>query len=211
MPRRSPKPKLPAALRAVRSLSRKEPTPDDYNRYVIDTNAEGNDRGAAILLATNLENALRTAIVSKLGITEEGRKGLFGEENSPCGTFSSKIIFAHAIGLFYSETRNNLDIIRTVRNAFAHATIPIDFGDQSILDACTHLTLPPLLLMSGFASPVPKEVDQAMTGKRRFQQVCEVTMHNLLRVSLPNNSGSNALADPQHGGGLTRTMPPALP
>src|SRR5438270_11156749 len=70
---------LKSALQAVSALSRSDPTEQDFQDYSRETNAEKNDRGAAILLATNLENALLSAIVNKLSITEGGRKELFGQ------------------------------------------------------------------------------------------------------------------------------------
>ena len=60
---------------ALLSLSNADMTEEDYARYQRETALDKNDRSAAILLATNLENALRTAIIRKLKVSEERRQG----------------------------------------------------------------------------------------------------------------------------------------
>jgi hypothetical protein len=168
----------------VRALSRTEPAKEDIEQYMMQTHAEKNDRGAAILMATNLENALQFAISNKLQANEDRRKELFEHDSSPIGTFSKKIIIGHTIQLFRDETRNNLEIIRAIRNAFAHAKIPIAFDTKVIMNACAFLKLPRLLLMDRYQPKISQDVDRAMVGRKRFQVVCENTSNNLLRISL---------------------------
>jgi hypothetical protein len=47
------------ALEALNQLTDAQPTYDHFADFIKETNAEKNDRGAAILLATNVENALQ--------------------------------------------------------------------------------------------------------------------------------------------------------
>ena len=58
-----------------------------------------NDRGAAILLAANLESSLQIAIERKEPTADR------------TATFEAKIKKGHALGLFGKETKNNLDLI----------------------------------------------------------------------------------------------------
>jgi hypothetical protein len=107
-------------LTAVRSLLDEQPLAEHFGQLQQEADAEKNDRGAAILLAANLENALQYTIEKFLESGGASMSELFGH-NSPIGSFSSKIIIAHSLRILGKETRSNLDIIRTIRNAFAHA------------------------------------------------------------------------------------------
>jgi hypothetical protein len=148
---------------------------EDYNKYVKESSAEKTDRGAGILFATNLENALRSAIIQRLNIAEDFHAKIFGFE-SALGTFSHKIIMAHAIGLYGKETRLNLDLIRLIRNALAHAAVPVKFEYPAIANACAALNMP-TRLTGGFPWQNRKP-DDSLSGLARFQTVCETTSHN---------------------------------
>jgi hypothetical protein len=111
------------ALEALNQLIHAQPTHDHFADFIKETNAEKNDRGAAILLATNVENALQGAL-TRMFRTRSNTRKLFGV-NSPLGAFSNKFEVGYALGIFGDQTKSNLDIIRTVRNAFAHAKIPL--------------------------------------------------------------------------------------
>jgi hypothetical protein len=65
--------------------------------------------------------------------------------NGPLGSFANEILIGYALNIFGDETKANLDIIRAVRNAFAHAKIPIKFTTPQVKNACTHLRIPTLL------------------------------------------------------------------
>jgi hypothetical protein len=57
-------------------------------------------------------------------------------------TFSARIDFGFAIGLFGSMTRNDLNQIKFVRNEFAHEISPLSFDVQKISEACNKLRIP---------------------------------------------------------------------
>ncbi len=178
------------AFEALSALSNAAPTHEHYEQYFQETKVEKNDRGAAILMATNLENALQSAIERLLAVNAARRSELFGSETSPIGTFSNKIRVGHALRIFGSETRENLDIVRRIRNAFAHAKIPITFTAQPVLDACAFLVLPELRPPVFSATSKPShEVDLAITGRLRFTMVCENTSHNLIRWLMAGPAG----------------------
>jgi hypothetical protein len=109
-----------AVLKALSALTNGELQSEDFAELERQANAEKNHRGGAILIATNLENALEHAIERRLETGPERRKELFGI-NAPISRFANKIIIAQALKIIGPETRQNLDIIRGIRNAFAHA------------------------------------------------------------------------------------------
>ena len=162
----------------------------DFGREVGTIN---NDRGAAILLATHLEDVLQFALIQRLKIDHKRFNDIFGYD-AAMGNFDRKVRVAHAIGIITDETRSTLDIIRRIRNAFAHALIPISFNTSEVANACSLLEVPPCLPpSSSSASGAPEE--SAPLPRQKYQRACEVISHNLLVVS-----GAYVT--------LTRTQPP---
>jgi hypothetical protein len=123
--------------------------------------------GAALLLATNLENSLRIAIERKLGLAEKHRTMLFEEEASPLRDFAARTRMGYALGLFGEETKKSLDIIRLIRNAFAHAPSPVRFSTPEIEEACALLKVPARV------GAADDQKDTNATGRERFRLVCE--------------------------------------
>src|ERR1017187_321469 len=54
-------------------------------------------------------------------------------DNGALGTFHKKIQMGYALRIYNEETRQNLDIVRAVRNAFAHTKVLIDFNHALII------------------------------------------------------------------------------
>jgi hypothetical protein len=175
----SPAPGIEAAMQAVRSLSVSDTTPTEWQEYHLETRAEHGDRGVAILLATNVENILRIAIRRWLQISDDLRREVFIGQQAPASSFSGKIIIAHAIGMFGHATRVNLDIIRVVRNAFAHARRPIKFTDPAIIKLCEFLVIPRIIRLGDFDGILNPEDNPPSPARYRFRVVCEHTIHNL--------------------------------
>jgi hypothetical protein len=164
------------ALQALQHLIDEQPTHDHLLDFMAETNSEKNDRGAAILMATNVENALQGAIVELLVAARI--KGLFRAEGA-LGSFANKVQMAYAMDIFGDETKANLDIVRIVRNAFAHAKIPIKFDTIQVKEACSHLVIPKSLPPTTLRPPQPH-----IEGRKLFQEVCNTTAHNLSMVSI---------------------------
>jgi hypothetical protein len=130
-----------------------------------------NDRGAAILLGTYVEDALQKAIENALHIRPKQHRALFGI-NSPLGTFANKIRFAFALDIIGPETFHNLDIIREIRNAFAHSRIHLSFKTKQVREACGLLTIPTDI------SPYPW-LPRTETARQIFESTCFISAKNL--------------------------------
>ena len=77
-------------LEALARLSREEQTVQDFLDFQAEINSERNDRGAAILLACNVESCLRIAIERNL--TNEGDVyRLLFHSGAPLRSFEAKI------------------------------------------------------------------------------------------------------------------------
>jgi len=69
--------------------------------------------------------------------------GKLFENAGPLATFYAKINFGFAFGLFGPKTRADLNWIRDIRNAFAHATTSISFQSPEVLEACGQIHTKP--------------------------------------------------------------------
>jgi DNA-binding MltR family transcriptional regulator len=98
------------------------------------------DRGMALLAAAFLDNQVEEMIKSKLLGNDKHLKQMF-QFNGALGTFSSKINLGYSIGLISKSCHNDLDIIRRIRNEFAHSMEIISFGDQKIIDLSNNFQL----------------------------------------------------------------------
>ena len=78
------------------------------------------DRGATILASVWIDNLLERKLRS---LFKEGssaaRRNLF-ELNGPFSSFSSKILAAYSLGWIHSDVFHDINLIRKIRNQFAH-------------------------------------------------------------------------------------------
>lgn len=97
------------------------------------------DRGCALFAAAYLDvslgQLLRCCMVQNKKVDEELFKG-----QAPLSTFSARIKMAYYMGLLSQSERADLEIMRSVRNEFAHHPEYLDFEVQSIRDRCGNLT-----------------------------------------------------------------------
>jgi DNA-binding MltR family transcriptional regulator len=96
------------------------------------------DRGCALMTAAFLESEIESLIKEKLLGTNKEVEKLF-EFNGPLGTFSSKAKLSYALGLISKSIFQDLEIIRNIRNDFAHNYKFIDFSTTSIKEKISKL------------------------------------------------------------------------
>lgn len=89
------------------------------------------DRGAALSAAAVLEDRLEEVIKTFLRDCKSSLKLLDGF-NAPIGTFSSKILLAHALGLIQDEEFQQIELLRKIRNKFAHTWEYLNFESNTI-------------------------------------------------------------------------------
>ncbi len=98
-----------------------EPTQADLQALEAEL-YDGPDRGAAVVLASLVERSLERLLRNNM--RSDGVNSLF-KYGSPLGDFGSKIQIGYALNLFGAQTRKDLNIIRHLRNQFAHSRMPI--------------------------------------------------------------------------------------
>lgn len=149
----------------------------------------GSDRASVILLGSFVENILVAVLKSKmrpdLSNTLEGR---LVEGNGPISTFSAKIHIAFAFELFGPVFLHDLNLIRELRNAFAHVQHPMTLSTPQIAEVCKHLKLADdrklsISPMSYFEHSPDQTVAKDKTHPRtRFTVTCHTISISLLQV-----------------------------
>jgi len=84
------------------------------------------------LLAAEIELYLELAILTKLTKNDKDTINILVGRDGPPGSFYAKIHLAYAMGIIDDDVCHDLNIIRNVRNAFAHAPSPIEFYTEEI-------------------------------------------------------------------------------
>ena len=101
------------------------------------------DRVAAVACAAFVDDMLGVALSARfVRLGKEWEDRIFTGPSAPLATFSSKIRLGFALGLYGPLTCADLDLIRNIRNAFAHTADPIKFVDPEITKTCNRLTTP---------------------------------------------------------------------
>ena len=104
-----------------------DPTPwngfTDFCLYDVDGSV------LALIIGSLVETSLSAAIVYALGRHDKSQ------------TFASRIRAARTLNLIGTETFENLEVIREVRNTFAHAMPAIQFDTPEVTNACNRLII----------------------------------------------------------------------
>lgn len=110
----------PTYLTELKKYGAGDPTQDDLEALEKEL-YDGPDRAAAVVLGALAERALEKLLrnhMRKSGVDELFKpSGLLGD-------FGAKIQMGYAINLFGSQTKKDLNIIRHLRNQFAHSRMP---------------------------------------------------------------------------------------
>lgn len=96
------------------------------------------DRGMVLISTGYLEEQLKSILLSYLIEDKAVTEFVDGRGAAPLGTFSARTTACFALGLVSSHERDDLDILRKVRNDFAHS-IHTTFQTQSVVDRCKKL------------------------------------------------------------------------
>jgi hypothetical protein len=163
---------MTTALEALARLSRQEPTPEYFIAFQEEINAEKNDRGAAILLACNVEICLRFAIDRNLTLGIDAYK----DPGGPLRSFEAKIRVGYNMGLFRDQTKHNLDCIKGIRNAFAHSITPITFATAEVKTVCDTMTMPEICFPPAIDAKTHEPrgtLPVDATARLKFQRICE--------------------------------------
>ena len=94
---------------------------------------QGHPISTAILGAVMVEHELDILLRRKFQRKDDDTWATLVAETGPLSTFGRKIIAGYAFKLYDDKTKFDLDVIREIRNAFAHSRKIIDFDDRLVV------------------------------------------------------------------------------
>ncbi len=100
------------------------------------------DRGAALVGAAMIDSKLERILDICL-LDNKAKKDLLCGSNAPIGTFSAKINLCFALGFITPKEYEEINLIRKIRNEFAHKLEELSFSSQPICDFCLQLKADP--------------------------------------------------------------------
>lgn len=108
----------------------------------LDEFQKESDRGAAMLAASMLDQKLKTILENYL-INCKSTKSLLEDAYSPISTFNARIQLAFSLGLIPEYEFNECEIIRKIRNVFAHEfQLEFSFNNDKVARQCRNLKSP---------------------------------------------------------------------
>ena len=133
------------ASKSVRSLRRyykRIPDAFDEVEFIKELSGESH-RAATIILAALLEDALQTRLIASLKFkpNESDIDHIFRFEG-PLGTFSSRVEIGLLFGAIDNQTYSQLNSIREMRNACAHAQRDVTFSHAALANVALRLFQP---------------------------------------------------------------------
>ena len=119
--------------RKLRDLSRQELSVDEFERALAALDApDVPDMIAAVLAATLVEYQLEQVLKLNFRRKDDSTWGRMTDSAGPLRDFHSKIVLGHALSSFDEDMRTNLNIVRDIRNAFAHSRTLLTFDHRDI-------------------------------------------------------------------------------
>jgi hypothetical protein len=166
----------------MRDISRRRPAEDEWDDLFLEIRTQ-TDRGVALIAGSLVDATLMLALQSKMheGVKDE-MAAVFEDVHAPLATFSSRITIGWALGIFGPVMRARLNTIRSIRNTFAHALVPITFIEPLIAKECATL---PLHIME--EPPLPEDWSES---RKRYVMSCYAGSHDLVGWALRHGGGA---------------------
>jgi len=184
--------KDPAYIRSFKALTRATPSVADLP--LIEGELYGaNDRATAVMLGSVLEAALESFLKRKTrGALNADDTRILYEYRGPLGDFSGKTLIGYAFNLFGPETKNDLELIRIMRNGFAHSRVHFDFENNDVSSICTQLKSPdwsgafiPKSYLEAVNHDELKNAIDKTHPRTRYICACHVVAERLLSYGFP--------------------------
>ncbi|WP_416549244.1 hypothetical protein [Phaeobacter sp. JH18-5] len=112
------------------------------------------DRGLPLVAAALIDDLLLRTLSSFFVENGSSDKLLKGA-SAPVGTLSARVNLCHALGLIDDYEKSEIELIRKIRNRFAHARHGLTFADKSMQGLC-----------ASFTSPLPEGIDYPVHTSR---------------------------------------------
>lgn len=95
------------------------------------------DRGLPLVAAALIDEKLSETL-EMFFTNNRSSKKLLTDSNAPLGTFSARIEMSLALGLIDEDEYSEAQLVRKIRNKFAHEKHGLNFSSQPIVDLCNN-------------------------------------------------------------------------
>jgi hypothetical protein len=122
--------------------SKKKHISVDFGKRISDALSNESDRASVILVASWIDHFLQIKLAHEFdGGNANARSALFSS-NGPFATFAAKLNVAFCAGWIDSDVYHDLDIIRKMRNEFAHSIESHSLYDEPFPAMVARLRVP---------------------------------------------------------------------
>lgn len=115
----------------LKKLVRKFPAPSELEK-MLSKLSDMDDRGCAIVGASIREAILEKFLQRRLAVCDSVLAGQLFYNRGPLSDFHGKIIVSQAAGYISEHMANELLLVKSIRNAFAHAIVDVSFSSEEI-------------------------------------------------------------------------------
>lgn len=126
----------------LRDLSNEVLTSEEWNALLDAVDHSLPPIALAILGQILVEHELDKSLRRRIPRKDDKTWAAMLDERGPLSTFSRKIAAAHALQIIDDATKTNMDIIRVIRNAFAHSRKLIDFDHTLVVAELARISIP---------------------------------------------------------------------
>jgi len=176
--------------RALMKLIRSIPESQEFAAVLFgapETSEHAHDRTIGIVGAAYVERGIARAIRThfKSNPVDPDFVRVFEDESAPLRDFAAKTRLALALGVISGDEYNDLELIRRIRNVFAHAESRIGFSTEAVSDLCGDLNLEyeNRFLAEMRDGPLRDATSLASDARRKF--VTAVVLHHVKLAFYP--------------------------
>jgi hypothetical protein len=126
----------------LRDLSVNPLTFEEQKALIDAVGAAAHPINIAILGAVLVEHELDESLRKRMGTTDDEEWENLVDERGPLNSFARKIALGRTLRIYSEDTRENLDVVRAIRNAFAHSRRLIDFSHDLVRKELDSIKIP---------------------------------------------------------------------
>ena len=176
-----------ASIKALKQFAHGVVTVDDLVAIERELNTAGSRTTAVVWASVVQEQVRRTIIHGMRSDLSNTIRGAIIDHDRPLGTFSAQNLAGYAFNMFGRKTFHDLEIIRELRNVFAHSRKALKFSTKEVSRVCATLQIPDLLVarvppsLLIRANKAKKKIDRRV-AKTRYVIACHTIALNLIEI-----------------------------
>ena len=180
------------AKNALRELSKYLPNRPEINK-IMNTLLDKDDLHTAIIAVSIIEAHLQKLIVSRLHRSDADFTNRLFENRGPLSDFNSKILVAEAFGLLTRPLADELNVLRAIRNTFAHAKMPLTFDLNPVESEIRKLKLLTSIGGGKIPGPIKGSFAAQLAPKSVFLLVARILLIIIDEVTKKRSSANKVL------------------